>query len=135
VTVIRPSPDFAIRQILKGLVAARGDHSKVRGYGTGEPAARWKAVPGETLLMKRLIAIVALSTAFGLVACDDPNAGDSDAAEAPMEVPVALPAEDAGVPVAAPSAVDAPPVDSTHLPAEKRSSAESVQPESETLFY
>jgi hypothetical protein len=113
----------------------RGDRPRVQGYGTGEPTARWNAVPGEKLLMKRLIAILALSTAFGVTACDDPNAVDSEIAETPIEAPVAPAAEDMGVPVAAPSAVDAPPADSTTMPPEKRSSAESVQPESETLFY
>jgi hypothetical protein len=85
--------------------------------------------------MKRLIAILALSTAFGVVACDDPNANDSETAEAPMDAQVAPAADEVGAPVAAPSAVDAPPLDSTSLPSEKRSSEESVQPESETLFY
>lgn len=84
--------------------------------------------------MKRLIAILALSTAFGVTACDDPSTNDPETAEMPMEVPVAPAAEDAGVPAAAPSA-PAPPLDSTTMPAEKRSSEESVQPESETLFY
>ncbi len=87
------------------------------------------------LSMKRLIAILALSTAFGLAACGEPNTNDPEVAEDPMEVPIALPAEDAGAPVAAPGAVDTPAADSTTLPAEKRSSEESVQPESETLFY
>jgi hypothetical protein len=87
------------------------------------------------LLMKRLIAILALSTAFGVAACDDPNDYESEVAEAPIEAPVAPAAEDVGAPVAAPSAVDTPPADSTTMPPEKRSSAESVQPESETLFY
>ena len=85
--------------------------------------------------MKRLIAILALSTAFGMAACDDPNDYDSEVAEAPMEAPVAPAAEDAAAPVAAPSAVDTPPADTSTLPPEKRSSAESVQPGSETLFY
>ncbi|MDQ3125206.1 MAG: hypothetical protein M3Q74_06320 [Pseudomonadota bacterium] len=85
--------------------------------------------------MKRLIAILALSTTFGVAACDDPYANDSETAEAPMEAPVAPAAEDVGAPVAAPSAVDRPPADSTTMPSEKRSSEESVQPESETLFY
>ena len=85
--------------------------------------------------MKRLIAILALSTAFGVAACDDPNGNDSETAEAPMDMPIAPAAEDVGAPVAAPGAVDAPPADSTTLPSEKRSSEESVQPESETLFY
>lgn len=113
----------------------RGDPTRVQGYGTGEPAMRWKAVPGETLPMKRLIAILALSTAFGVAACDGPNTDDAEVAETPIDVPMAPAAEDVGAPVAAPSAVDAPPADSTTLPSEKRSSEESVQPESETLFY
>ena len=85
--------------------------------------------------MKRLIAILALSTAFGVAACDRPDTEDSETAEAPMDGSMAPPAEDVGAPVETPSAVDAPPVDSTTLPPEKRSSEESVQPESETLFY
>ena len=85
--------------------------------------------------MKRLIALLALSTALGAAACNDPNANDAGTAEAPMDAPIAPAAEDAGVPAAAPGAVDTPPVDSTTLPAEKRSSEESVRPESETLFY
>lgn len=85
--------------------------------------------------MKRLIAILALSTAFGVAACDGPNAGDREVADAPMEAPMAPPAEEVAAPAAAPSAVDAPPADSSTLSPEKRSSAESVQPESETLFY
>lgn len=85
--------------------------------------------------MKRLIAILALTTAFGLTACDGPDSNEPEYADTPMEAPIAPAAEDAGAPVAAPSAVDAPPADSTTLPSEKRSSEESVQPESETLFY
>ena len=85
--------------------------------------------------MKRLIAILALSTAFGVAACDGPNDENAEVSETPIEAPIAPAAEDMGAPVAAPSAVDAPPVDSTTLPPEKRSSEESVQPESETLFY
>ncbi len=85
--------------------------------------------------MKRLIAILALSTAFGVAACDDQNSNDYNDVEPPMEAPIAPPAEEVAVPAAAPSAVDAPPVDYSTLPPEKRSSAESVQPESETLFY
>ncbi len=84
--------------------------------------------------MKRLIAILALTTAFGVAACDDPNDYESEVAEAPMDAPMAPAAEDVGEPVAAP-AVTTPPTDSTTLPSEKRSSEESVRPESETLFY
>ncbi|MGZ9098568.1 MAG: hypothetical protein ACXW3O_02590 [Brevundimonas sp.] len=86
--------------------------------------------------MKRLIALLALTGALSVAACDDPDgSNDPEFADTPMEAPVAPAAEDAGAPVAAPSAVDTPPADSTTLPPEKRSSEESVQPESETLFY
>ncbi|MBX9801731.1 MAG: hypothetical protein K2Y04_03090 [Caulobacteraceae bacterium] len=85
--------------------------------------------------MKRLFAILALSTVVGVAACEDPNGYAAETGEAPMDLPVAPAAEEAGVPVAAPSAADTPPLDSTILPAEKQSSEESVRPESETLFY
>ena len=85
--------------------------------------------------MKRLITLLALSTALGVAACDGLNRGGSEAADVAMETSIAPAADDAGVPVADPGAVDAPPADSTTLPSEKRSSEESVQPESETLFY
>lgn len=85
--------------------------------------------------MNRLIAILALSTVFGVAACDNPNANDAETAEVPMDAPIVPAAEDAGLPVAAPGATDAPPADSTTLPPEKQSSEESVRPDSETLFY
>lgn len=86
--------------------------------------------------MKRLIALLALTAAVSVAACDDPDgSNEPEFAETPVEAPVAPAAEDASAPVAAPSAVDTPPADSTRLPPEKRSSEESVQPESETLFY
>jgi hypothetical protein len=117
------------------LVAVRGDQPDVQRYGTGELATRLKAVPGETTLMKHLIAILALSTAFGVAACDGPNSYDSEPAEAPVEAQIAPAAEDAEVPVAEPNTTYTPPADTTTLPANKRSSEESVRPESETLFY
>lgn len=86
--------------------------------------------------MKRLIACLVLTSALAVAACDDPQeSNEPETADAAMAEPVAPAAEDAGVPVAAPSAVDTPPADSTTLPPEKRSSEESVKPESETLFY
>lgn len=86
--------------------------------------------------MKRLIALLALTSALGVAACDDPRSSEEpEFADTPIEAPVAPAAEDVGEPVAAPSAVDRPPVDSTTLPSEKRTSEESVKPESETLFY
>ena len=86
--------------------------------------------------MKRLIACLVLTSALTAAACDDPQeSNEPKTADAALDAPVAPAAEDAGVPVAAPSAVDTPPADSTTLPPEKQSSEESVKPESETLFY
>ena len=85
--------------------------------------------------MKRLAILVAVTGAFAVAACDDPRPREDDMSEMPIEAPMAPAAED----VAAPTDVTAPaptsPTDSTTLPPEKRSSEESVQPESETLFY
>jgi hypothetical protein len=85
--------------------------------------------------MKRLIAVLALSIVSGLAACSDPFANDAAVTDEPLEAPLAPVAEDAGVPAADPGAAEALPADSTTTPAEKLSSEESVQPESETLFY
>lgn len=86
--------------------------------------------------MKRLIACLVLTSALTAAACDGPQeSNEPETADVAMDAPVAPAAEDAAAPVAAPSAVDTPPTDSTTLPPEKRSSEESVKPESETLFY
>lgn len=83
----------------------------------------------------RAIALIALTTAL-VAGCEDRPSEDAYMSEA--DVVEALPAEDYGADAAAvseaetapPPAVDAPP----ETP-DERSSAESVQPESETLFY
>lgn len=87
--------------------------------------------------MKRLIALLALTGAFAVAACDDPRpADDEDLTEVPVETPAAPAAEDAGAQTdATADQTPAPPADSTTHPTEKRTSEESVQPESETLFY
>ena len=86
--------------------------------------------------MKRLIACLALTSALTAAACDAPQeSNEPETADVAMESPVAPAAEDVAVPAAAPSAVDTPPVDSTTLPTDKKTSEESVKPESETLFY
>jgi hypothetical protein len=72
--------------------------------------------------VKRLFLTFALIGVGTLAACDEP-----EPAEAPAAEDTAVPATD---PAALPSAT---PVDT--LPPEQRSSEESVQPESETLFY
>lgn len=86
--------------------------------------------------MRRLIAMLTVSTALGVAACDDPrSSNESEFGDVPAEAPVAPAAEEASEPVAAPSAVDTPAADNTTLPPGRQSSEESVQPESETLFY
>jgi len=84
--------------------------------------------------MKRFSALAAIAGAVALTACDDPRPAEPEVLDAPMEEPVAPAIEEVQAPVAAPSATDTPP-DNTTSPAEKRSSEESVRPDSETLFY
>ena len=84
--------------------------------------------------MKRLFALVAIAGAVALTACDDPRPAEPEVMDSPMEEPVAPSIEEVQAPVAAPGATDTPP-DNSRSPAEKRTSEESVRPESETLFY
>lgn len=84
--------------------------------------------------MKRLFTLVAIASAVALTACDDPRPAEPEVMDTPMEEPVAPAVEEVQEPVAAPSATDTPP-DNSRSPAGKRTSEESVQPESETLFY
>lgn len=83
--------------------------------------------------MKRLYALAAIAGAAAVAACEDPRPAEPEVMDAPMVEPVAPAVEEVQAPVAAPDATDAPP--STTSPAEKRTSEESVQPNSETLFY
>lgn len=85
--------------------------------------------------MKRLFALIALSSAVALTACDDPRPAEPEVADMQMEEPVAPSIEQAEQPAVAPSATDTPPPSNETLPAEQRTSEESVKPESETLFY
>ncbi len=87
--------------------------------------------------MKRLLPLLAAAGALAVAACDDPDAsGDLETYEPPVEAPVAPAAEDVAAPADATAAADQPPpVDQSALPTDERSSEESVQPESETLFY
>ncbi len=86
--------------------------------------------------MKRLIACLVLTSALTAAACDDPQvSNEPETADVAMDAPVAPAAEDVAAPVADQSAIDTPPADTATLPPEKQTSAESVKPESETLFY
>ncbi|CAN7228995.1 hypothetical protein [Brevundimonas sp. LjRoot202] len=84
--------------------------------------------------MKRLFALAAIASAVALTACDDPRPAEPEVLDMPMEEPVAPAVEEVQAPVAAPSATDTPP-DNSAAPSEKRTSEESVRPDSETLFY
>lgn len=85
--------------------------------------------------MKRLIALIAAAGALALAACDDPQRNDDqpDVTPPPADQTIAPTAEDSAAPVAATAAP--PHVDSSTLPSEKRTSEESVKPDSDTLFY
>lgn len=84
--------------------------------------------------MNRLILAAVLTGAAALSACSDPEPQLEETAEAPAIEPVAPPAAESAVP-ATTEAPAAAPTDSAALPPEKRTSEESVKPESETLFY
>lgn len=86
--------------------------------------------------MKRTLAVLtAFAAVATLAACDDPEPMDEMAAPPVETMPDAIAADDAGAETAAPAADTPPAPDAGALPADKRSSEESVQPESETLFY
>lgn len=88
------------------------------------------------LIVKRLLLATSLSAAAFLASCDEPR--PSESIEIQTEVPAAPAAEDAAADAVAeaeaPAATDTPaPVDT--LPPEQRTSEQTVQPESDTLFY
>lgn len=85
--------------------------------------------------MKRLLVLLALSAVVAISACDDPNPAEPEVGDVMMEEPVAPSVADAAAPAADTAAPTTPPLDSSALPSEKKTSEESVQPESETLFY
>jgi PBP1b-binding outer membrane lipoprotein LpoB len=86
--------------------------------------------------MKRLILLTGSALVLTLSGCEDPMRQDAEYAP-PVEVPIAPSAEDAATAATDPSAPTdpLPPLDNTQLPPTDSSSEESVQPESETLFY
>ncbi|WP_269516179.1 hypothetical protein [Brevundimonas subvibrioides] len=85
--------------------------------------------------MKSLMFVVAIGVAaLTLSACDQPFQEQTETAPPPIEAPVAPSATDQTAPVADTTAPTTAP-STTTLPADERSSEQSVQPESETLFY
>ena len=84
--------------------------------------------------MKRLMVLAAALGGLTLAGCEEPVSQQVETAP-PAEDVVAPAATDQGVPAADTTApTDTPPPTST-LPPEERSSEQTVQPESETLFY
>jgi hypothetical protein len=85
--------------------------------------------------MKTSITLLAIAgAALTLVGCDEPYQDQADIVPPPMEESVAPSATDQ----TAPAADTAVPDDAAvipPLPAEEKTSEQSVQPESETLFY
>jgi hypothetical protein len=87
--------------------------------------------------MKRLILVAVFGTAAVMSGCDSRGSVDDyqEAGQPVEEAPVAPMTEEIPVPDPMPAATETPPVDSSTVPPEKRTSAETVRPESETLFY
>ena len=88
--------------------------------------------------MKRSIFVLT-ATALGVLAlagCDDFQSTSQDdyADTQPLEEQAPA-AEDSAEPVVAPEVTDPAPTPATPIPPEERTSEQSVQPESETLFY
>lgn len=94
--------------------------------------------PGNHSMKRSIFALAAAALGvMALSACENRDSVDEDyEAPPPMEAPV-TPPEDMGPPVAAPDVVDpapvAPPAET--MPEDERTSEQSVQPDSETLFY
>jgi outer membrane biosynthesis protein TonB len=88
--------------------------------------------------MKRSTFVLAAAAmgVMALSACDDrPSRSDDDYREAPVETtPPPAPVEQPAPPPQVEDPTPTPPP-STTLPPEERTSEQSVQPESETLFY
>lgn len=82
--------------------------------------------------MKRLAVLMMLAGLPVLAACDEPAPPPAEPAPVVQEEPAAPAVEDVAAPAAAETHTPPP---STTLPPDQRSSAESVQPESETMFY
>lgn len=84
--------------------------------------------------MKSLMFAAATGVAaLSLSACDEPYQEQTGTAPPPIEATVAPSATDQTAPVTDTTAPTTP--STTTLPADERSSEQSVQPESETLFY
>ncbi len=85
-------------------------------------------------MLNRLMIGAALAASGFLAACEQPrDEREPFEAPAPVEAPAAEDAAEPAVAEAPAAAATAAPTET--LPADKRSSEETVQPESDTLFY
>lgn len=84
--------------------------------------------------MKKLMILAAAGVTLALAACDEPYREESEMAPVETESPVAPAATDETAPVVDPAVTD-PSLETPPVPPEEKSSEQSVQPESETLFY
>ena len=85
--------------------------------------------------MKRLILAFALAATAVLTGCDEPRSEQIETGSLPEQAPVAPAAEDMAAPAADATAPTTPATDPSTVPPERRTSEETVKPESETLFY
>ena len=85
--------------------------------------------------MRRLILALALGGVAALSACEEYDYENSETMPAPIEAEAAPAVEDVAEPVVETEAPADPVPTEAPLPPEERSSEETVQPESETLFY
>lgn len=86
--------------------------------------------------MRRLTLVaLAVGACAVLAGCEDPRPAQEETMIIEPEPPVAPAAEIQAPPAVDPNISTAPPVDPSTLPPEDRASEETVQPESETLFY
>lgn len=87
-------------------------------------------------MIRRVLLAVALTGAAVLAGCEEPAQPEIETAPPPMEAPIAPPPTETPATPADDGAMQPPPpIDPSTLPEDQRESAETVQPESETLFY
>lgn len=86
--------------------------------------------------MNRLtLAALAVTAIATLAGCEEPRPERQEVIISETPEPVAPSAEDQAAPASETTAPATPPQDYSTLPPEERPSEETVQPESETLFY
>jgi hypothetical protein len=85
--------------------------------------------------MKRLMLVLAVGAAATLAGCEEPRREPAETAPAPVEAAPPAPPPPVEQPKPEPVTPTPPPSSVSALPPDERDSAETVKPESETLFY